>query len=1038
MRNKKLVFFLITLMSMIFARAQQTTISGTVKADGDPLPGANVIVKGTNNGTTTDFNGKYSIKVDNTDVTLEFSYIGFNSLEIRVNGRFQIDVELEESLSKLDEIVLVGYDTQRKGDLTGAVNSLTNEDIIRTPVISIEKALGGQTPGVFIANRSGDAAAPITVRIRGLGTTGNNQPLFVVDGVPLVQTSNQTVNSSSVTESNPLAAFNPNDIESVSVLKDASAAAIYGSRGANGVILIKTKRGSRGSKTKFTYDAYTSISKRRKAFDVLNTQQYVDIQQEIGNPQFDFEEFRDAPTYDWQDALFRTGYTQNHNLNVTGGGDNSNFSMSLGYLDQKGIALSQGFERVSLTANSDFSIGKFFSFGESISIGFTDRLVASEPGDDSSISAALNAPFAPIFDPDGPFGYSRMDSETVGDLANGINEPIQVAGLNDLRLNETRVKTRRILANVYGSINFSPNLVYTINGGVDFSVGKGSFFQDTYDFGNNDANVIRNNLLVQERPTELTTNISNTLKYSNTFGKHDLSVLLGHEETTFEYDKLRGQGNDLSQPQNIRLVNVSSSSTVGQEADHWALRGYLGRVNYSFDSRYLLTFNVRRDESSRFSKNNRADYFPSVAAGWNITDESFMENSSLFDRLKLRASWGQVGNQFTGNNFAFLPVISFIPAFPVGTNQEVVAAPTSIVFANNDLRWETSEQTNFGIDMTLFNNKLDFTAEYYTKLTKDILVQVPLPAVVGITNPVDVNLGEVSNKGFEFSLNYNDTIGDFSYGISANLSTLKNNVESLDGNSILANAVQLTTSRTIEGQPIGQFFGYKTDGIYQTSEELAGAPDDQIAFNQDGRAPGDIRFVDLNGDGVINEDDRTGIGSPIPTHFYGVTLTAAYKGFDFSIFLQGVGGNSIFNASRARLENLSSVTNKSTSVLNRWTGPGTSNSIPRIDLTSANNNFRFSNRWIESGAYTRIRNIQFGYNFDSDLLARITNNNVSGFRIYAAVQNLAVFTKYKGLDPEVTRAHSFQKGENSLATGIDDGFAIPQPTTFQVGTRISF
>ncbi|WP_025741578.1 SusC/RagA family TonB-linked outer membrane protein [Aquimarina pacifica] len=1018
--------------------AQETIISGKVtETDGLPMPGATILVKGTNQGVTSDFDGKYSISAGPDATTLIFSYLGFTTKEVAIDNRTTINIQLTEDTATLEQVVVVGYGTQRKKDLTGAVASIGEKELQKSPIVSLDQSLGGNVSGVFIANRGGDAASPINVRIRGVGTTGNNQPLFVVDGIPLVQTSNQTVNTSSATESNPLASMNPADIESISVLKDASAGAIYGSRASNGVIIITTKRGKQGQKTQFNYDTYTTFAQRRKFYDVLNTEQYLDFMDELGNVNFNLSQFRGAPTYDWQDAITQTGITQSHNLNINGGSEKSNFSISGGYLDQKGITLAQNFERYSFSANSDIKVGKLFKFGESISVGFTDRLVASEPGGSTTLRSALNQPFAPIFDPNGPNGYAVMNADTVGDLANGSDEPVQIVGLNDLELNETRIKTRRIIGSVYGQVELLKNLVFKTSGGIDYSTGDGEFFQNVYEFGANDANRTDISLLVKERPIELTTNLANTLTYNTTIDKHNLSLLLGHEETLFKYTKLRSQGNDLINT-DVRIVNASASATSGEEADQWALRGFLGRLNYSYDDKYLLTFNIRRDETTRFSPENRADYFPSVAVGWNIANESFMDNNSLFNQLKLRGSWGVVGNQFTGANFAYLNQVVFIPGYVLGSNQDVITAPTSIVFANEDLKWEESVQSNVGLDVGLFNNKLSFTAEYYHKLTKDILVSVPLPATTGFTFPTDVNLGEVSNQGIELSFNYQDKIGDFSYNISGNFSTLKNKVESLDGNSLFADAVATTTSRTIEGEPIGQFFGYVTDGIYQNEAELAGAAPDDLAFNSDARAPGDIRFVDINNDGVINEDDRTGIGSPIPTHYYGLTIGGSYKRFDFSIFVQGVGGNDIYNYTRQQLENLNALTNKSTTILNRWSGEGTSSTIPRVDLNNANNNDRFSDRWIENGSYARLKNIQIGYTLNPDWLKKNTKDIISNIRVYVAGQNLAVITGYSGLDPEVTRAQSFIKGENALATGIDDGYATPQPITFQFGTRITF
>lgn len=1016
---------------------EKVVITGLITARNSLLPGVNVLEKGTKNGTTTNFDGYYTITVS-PSATLLFSHVGFHPQQTSVSGKKIINIGLTEDSAHLEEVVVVGFGTQNKKDVTGAIETITSDEITKTPIVSLDQSLGGRTSGVFIASRGGDAAAPINVRIRGVGTIGNNQPLFVVDGVPLVQTTHQTVNTSSATESNPLASLNPNDIESISVLKDASAGAIYGARASNGVVIITTKRGELGQKASFTYDGYTTFAKRKKFYDVLDTKAYLDFQDELGRANFNFSEFRGSPTYDWQDAIARTGITQSHNIGVSGGSENANYSISGGYLNQEGITLAQNFERYSFKANTDINVGQRFKFGESVSVGFTDRLVASEPGGNTTLRAALNQPFAPIFDASSPGGYAIMDASTVGDLANGSDEPIQIVGINDLNNNETSIKTRRLLGNLYGEVELMDAVRFRSNFGIDYVSGVGQFFQNNYSFGENGGNTIANTILVKERPIELTTNFSNTLTYSKDFGFHKLSLLLGHEETLFKYTKLRAQGTDLIN-NTVKFVNFSGSNTAGEEADIWTTLGFLSRINYAYDNRYLLTINMRSDSSSRFSPDNRTDYFPSVAFGWHITNEDFMTEQYLFNQVKLRASWGIVGNQFTGRNFPFLSQISFVPAYPLGVNQNVIIAPTSIVFANEELKWEKSIQTNVGVDVTLLNNKLDFTAAYYTNRTKDMLVQVPLPAVSGFSFRTDVNLGEVTNKGLELSMSYKGKIGEhFNYTISGNFSTLKNNVETLGNNEIIANAVQTTTSRTIKGQPIGQFFGYATDGLYQNANELVDAPRDDVAFDSENRAPGDVRFVDVNKDGIINEEDRTGIGSPIPTHFYGLTIDASYKGFDVSLFFQGVGGNDIYNYTRQQLENLNTITNKSSSIKARWTGPGTSNTIPRVDIDNANNNDRFSDRWIENGSYARLKNVQLGYTLNTQWLKRISNNLVSNIRLYIAGQNLALITGYKGLDPEVTRAQSFIEGDNALATGIDDGYATPQPITMQFGTRITF
>ncbi|MBO0590177.1 TonB-dependent receptor [Cellulophaga sp. E16_2] len=1034
MGNKYLITILFSVIFVLTGFAQQT-VSGLVTSDGAPLPGVNVVVKGTTNGVSTDFDGVYTLNLNDSDKILIFSSLGYATKEVAIDGRKKIDVSLEENSESLQEVVVVGFGTQRKKDLTGAVETLSSDDITKAPNTSLDQALGGQVAGVFIANRGGDAAAPINVRIRGVGTTGNNQPLFVVDGIPLVQTSNQTVNTGSNTESNPLATMNPNDIESINVLKDASAAAIYGARAANGVVIITTKRGKRGT-VGITYDVYTTTSSNRKMYSVLNTEQYIDYQDEIQNvlgADHDFSQFRGDPTYDWQDAVFRTGSTVSHNISASGGSENVNYSVSAGYLDQSGTQLSQNFERYTFSANTDINVGKHFKIGQSFTFGSANRLVQSEPGAAAAFLGATNVPFFAIYDANGD--YNLANYETVGDASWNSGDR-QLIGLNDLANNETRIKTNRLLGSVYGEVNLAKGLKYKFTAGLDYQVGEGQWYQNNYDFGDGESNSIGNNALTKERPIEKTVNISNILTYDTTFGKNTFSFLLGHEETRFLFTKLRGSATALINP-SVLFVNTGANSAANEEADEWAIRGYLGRINYNFDGKYLATVNLRRDETSRFSKDNRTDYFPSFALGWRLSQEKFMEDIEAINDLKFRASWGQAGNQFTGANNAYVSQLGLTSAYVLGSDQTVIIAPASIVLANPNLKWEKSNQTNLGLDATFFKNTLDFSVDYFEKNTKDILVAVPFPSVTGFALSTDVNLGEIKNSGFEFSVNYNNSITkDFSYGINANFSTLKNEVVDLGGVTLLAGAFGSQISRTTEGESLAHFFGYKTDGLYQTDAEAAAALPDDEAF--EAPSAGDIRFVDVNGDGVITPEDKTNIGGSVPTYYYGLNLSAKYKNFDFSIFFQGVGGNNLYNQARQELESLDGYSNQSTTTLNRWTGEGTSNSFPRLDPEGSNNNNRFSDRWIESGAYTRLKNIQIGYNFDQDKLENIFNGFISNIRLYAGAQNLAVFTKYSGLDPEVTRAFSFQKGENNLSSGVDDGYAPPQPVSIQFGARIAF
>jgi len=1021
--NCNLFLSLLSLLFFLgFVQAQAQTVSGKVtdEATGEGIPGVNILIKNTTSGTISDIDGNYSLEAS-ADAVLVFSFVGYQTSEINVGGRQAINLLLAADLTQLEQVVVVGYGTQRKVDLTGAVGSITAEQITARPIIRPDQALAGRIAGVSIINRAGDPAAPINVRIRGVGTIGNNQPLWVIDGVPIVQTTNITVNTSSTTDSNPLAGINPNDIESIDVLKDASAAAIYGSRAANGVIIVTTKRGKQGKAT-VSYDGYAGVAKVDQRLSVLNKDQYIAIQGQLGR---DLTQFQSLPEVDWQDQVFRSAAVQSHNISVSGGNENANFFMSAGYQSNEGIERGQDFQRYSVKVNSDIKAGSRFKFGESILISYTDRLTQSEGVGDccaAAFNATKNAPYFQVFDPNGPLGYNLENPSTRGD---GFGQNIRMR--TDPRIHLTTIENTKILGNIYGEFEIIEGLKFRMSAGIDYNVGDANITQFETTF---DGISVRQSLGINSRPTELTTNWTNTLTYTRSFGDHNLTALIGYEETNYEFDKLRLQGRNLF---NINFPSTGTGVAVANEADLWALKGILGRVNWSYQGKYLATVNIRRDATSRFAENNRDDIFPSISAGWRISEEGFFPESGIFDDVKIRAGWGQAGNQFTGVNFAFLSALQSTIFYIVGDGQVVSRGPAPINFANEALKWETSTQWDIGFDASLYTGKLDVTFDYYNKESSDVLIGLPLPYVSGYFLPADANVGTIKNTGIELSAGYRNSAGDFTYGISANITTVNNEVLDLgEVNGIVSGISGGQTHRTIVGESVGHFYGYKTDGLYQTQEEVNAAIPDAFSSALE---PGDIRFVDINGDGVVNANDRTILGSPIPGFFYGFQFDVGYKGFDLALFFQGMGDRQVYNQGRRGLEALSGNANFSSSVLNRWTGAGTSNSMPRLTESDPNGNQRYSDRWIEEGSFMRIKNLQFGYSLPASILDRM--DFISRVRAYIGIQNLATFTNYSGFDPEVGRAQSFQKGEFPLATGQDGG-ASPQPTVWQFGWQITF
>ncbi|RDC62046.1 SusC/RagA family TonB-linked outer membrane protein [Adhaeribacter pallidiroseus] len=1023
---KIVLCFLFTLTSPLLF-AQERSVSGKVTDSdkGDGLPGVSVLLKGTSTGTSTDVNGNFTLPITGNNARLVISYVGYASQEIPVTNQTNLTIALKPDIKALEEVVVVGFGTQKKGDLTGAVGGIRGDDIGITskPVSSPDQILAGRASGVSIANRSGDPGAPINVRIRGIGSPGVNQPLWVIDGVPIVQTENMTVNTGSNTESNPLAGINPSDIESIDVLKDASAAAIYGARAANGVIIVTTKRGKDG-KASFTYDGYVGKGSTQKRLDVLNVEQYIDLQQELGR---DFSQFRGQPFVDWQDAVFRTSTIINHNIAVSGGSPTANYFVGAGYYDQDGIEPAQGFTRYSIKANSDVSVGKKLKFGESLLLSSVNRLTQSESGSFAGIGAADNAPYFKIYDPNGPLGYNPENTTTLGEGGDASNILLRA----DTRANSTRIITRKVLASIYGEWEIIAGLKYRITGGVDYNVGSGDFFQEAIAF---DGITPRSSLLVQERPIELTTNLSHTLTYNKVFGDHSLTVLVGEEETNFRFDKVRLQGNSLFNSK-IQFASTGSTVAAANEADQWALRGFLGRVNYSYKGKYLFTANVRNDNTSRFAKGNRSQTFPSFSAGWRISEESFFPKGNVFDDLKIRGSWGQSGNQFTGANFAFLSTLKTTIFYPIGTGQVPMRGLAPVNFTNENLRWETSNQLDIGTDISLLRSRIEITADYYRKITKDVLIGLPIPFTSGYFLAADANVGEILNRGIELAVNYRNRIGEVSYSLGGNITTVHNEVLDL-GNitEIITGVSGASTHRTTVGEPLGYLYGYKTDGIYQTQAEVDAALPD--AFSSD-RAPGDIRFVDVNKDGRVDALDRTKIGNPNPRYFYGINGSASYKGFDLTLLLQGVGGIEVYNEARVGMESMTGANNSTTRVLDRWTEAGSSNTMPRAVANDPNGNGRYSDRWIENASFMRIKNLQIGYALPTTKLQGWTKEFVSKARIYVAAQNLYTFTKYLGFDPEVTRGFSFQKGDIVLANGQDPGNS-PQPRIYQLGVQVTF
>ena len=1023
MKTYRKLYTFLTVAGILFSGllyGQERTITGQVTDNQSPLPGATVAVKEyLEIGTSTDLDGNFQLSVPGGTTTLIVSYIGYVTQEINLTANDNYVIVLQEDAAQLDEIVVVGYGVQKKSDLTGSISQIKLDDKTPGAFTTVDQLIAGKTSGIQVINTDGEPGASTNIRIRGTGTIGDNQPLWVVDGFPYV--------------GNPSALLNLNDIESIDVLKGTSAAAIYGARASNGVVIVTTRRGQEG-KLQVTYNGYYGLQQNPNTYDMLSVNDYIDLQAAMGN---DFSTFRDAPFVDHQEeGLSDMASIQSHDFGVSGGTAKSNYALTANYFRQESSARPGEFERYTLRLNADFNIGKWLKIGESLQIGrnssFTPRYgngqVAHWP------LVARSAPFFQLFDENGILGYNEVNTITAGQA---VATTENIAALGDSRISGFEGSVFNIVGNIYGEITLFKDLKYRLSGGITQLNGNGSSYRTGIidgrlgpSGGDNDSGFSRN------LSRSFTTNLTQTLSYNNTFGKHAVSLLAGYEETTFEFEQVLAAATGLPFP-DLRTTGGADSIDPSRESfDQWVIRGWLGRLTYNFDGRYLLTANVRNDESSRFAPGFRSQTFPSFSVGWNVANESFFPATNIISSLKLRGGWGQSGNQFTGNNFAYVASLNLFSSVIIGEDQRAVNTPVPIGLTSSTLTWEVVNQTDFGIDASLFDDRLNFTIEYFNRRTEDILLSVQPPGTSGSGfQEVLINAGEVSNKGFEVLLDYNFTVDQVNFSVGGNLTTLKNNVEALENDDaviIRAASDQLVdTHISREGDPIGSFYGWVTDGIFQNREEI------RSHATQIGAEPGDIRFKDINNDGVINGEDRTVLGKSIPGYYYGFNIDANYKNIDFKAVFLGVGDVQLLNGGRYELERMRNTSNQSVSTLQRWTVENQSNTFPRATATDPNGNARTSDRWIEDGDYFRLRNLQVGYTIPQKHLNNLFNGVVTNLRFYIAGQNLFTITDYSGLDPEITVGSTFNSdlaSDAPIVNGNDSG-RTPAPRVFQIGIQ---
>lgn len=1034
--SSRYVLALLLLLFNLALFAQELQVSGTIRAAEDQtlMIGVNIQQKGTSNGTTSDVDGTFTITVP-ADATLIFSYVGYDNQEIPVNGQTTINVVLQANSEVLQDVVVTGYRKEIKSNVASSISSIKSKDIEKLAVTSLDQALQGQVPGLQVTQATGAPGDDIAVRIRGVSTIGNSAPLFIIDGVPTTG----SINS-----------FSTNDIESIEVLKDGAAAAIYGSRAANGVIVITTKKGKAG-KPRFTFDAYTGLQEANRLPELLNASEFLTIRNEaITNsnelrdprrqlPMYDTAILDTLPDVNWLDQVFRVAPISRYSLSATGGSENGSYYLMGEYFTQDGVFKGQGFDRYQVRFNGEMG-GKRLKVGNNISFSLTDRKVIGSSGDGAGPGnelsgiryALIAAPIFPIRRPDGEYYKTSAELGEPTIFGDGNANPLAFIDATDWT-----IKKYRFFGNVFAELTILEGLKIRTNLGGDF------LFQDEKLFKERLSPAIYDpTSLTESRVIDRNLVWNNLLDFERAFGnnkQHNISVLLGMEAIQNQTNYLGASANNFFRTdRNFRYLNtnvaedISNVGISGIETE-WSLYSYFARIGYTFGNRYVLNAAVRRDGSSRFGKSNRYGNFPSVAVGWNISNEPFFKNKDFISHLKLRASWGQLGNQEIG----LYPYSSLVEigrrTYSFGN--QIVTGSRIIETGNQNVRWETTEQLDFGLEFSLFKDQITFTADYYQKKTKDILVRVPVPQSGGAVNAPYVNAGAVENTGFDFALSYRKNIRDLQFSLSANLSTVHNEVVSLSESEPILGGFGLSDgpiTKTEPGYPIGSFFLYKAEGLFQSQGEIDASP-----FQTADTRPGDVKFADINGDNIIDDKDRSHVGSPFPDFIYGLTLNLNYKNFDFSVLGQGIQGNDVyFLYGNFAYEVQSRGFNSYQDILNRWTSDNTNTDIPRVSLDDRNGNRRLSTRFLEDGSYFRIRNITLGYNFKS----LIKTEAIAGLRLYVTVQNAFTFTKYSGLDPEIQANTNDTRGFNvssDLAVGIDWG-TVPAPRTFITGVRMDF
>lgn len=1010
-------------------KQEKRKVTGVVLDESNlPIPGASVFVAGTSVETTTDFEGKFTLDVPENTTTLSVSFVGFETKEVNIENKTEIRVMLSEAPSQLDEVLVVGYGTEQRRNVTASISTVKMKDIVSQPKANVVEMLEGRLPGVQIMSDNSPGGGS-SIRVRGFSTINNNDPLVIIDGVPA---------------SNGLNGINPSDIETLQVLKDAASSSIYGSRAANGVVVITTKKGGKNGKTEIQFDGYSGIQSAFNLPDMLNAQQYGDLLWQASkndgkipasgiygnNP-----DSATIPAYlntastipsddvQWINEIMQPAAVHSYNLSMSKGDKKGQHSFSLGYFNQEGIIRYTGFERYSARFNSSYNVNDFFTIGENFTASYAEQLAANTNVSLGSIVYdALQFPsIVPIYDINGNFA-----GNPINDIANPLG--------NLTRAKDNKQKRIQALGNVFASVKVS-DFTFKTSLGLDYQSYNYRGFSPVY-----------NEILTQNVKNSLTTSnsfnyqltLSNTLNYVKKIGAHNVDILLGQEAIKYYYEGFgASRQNFLYEDLNFRYLSYGTENQLNTgTAEEWALNSYFARANYNFNQKYLISATVRRDGTSKLANNNWGT-FPAVSAGWRVDKEDFFDFGNNFSSFLLRASWGQTGNQQ-------LPSYSTIDSYSNNNNYSdyaisggqtaVATGLTQTRVANANLSWETTTQQTIGVDLGFFNDKLKVTAEYYNKETNDILVYNVVPLTYGGTNDGQwINDGQMKNSGFELDLNFSDKKNDFSYDLALNVTRYKNELTGLNSVAYLGipssslHSINFgqEVSRSAVGQPIGSFYGYVADGLFRSQQEVT-----DYGMQPNAQA-GDIKFKDVNGDGLVDSKDRTFIGSPHPDLMLGFNINLKYKQFDLGMFFNGSFGNDLYNLTKYKTGFYNqSAYNKNAALLGAWTIDNPNSDIPRLSLDDRNNNIRPSSYYVEDGSYFKLNNLQLGYTFAPEVLEGMK------LRIYTQASNVFTITNYSGMTPQIG-LQSYSSSNRNLDIGVDRGI-YPPSRTFTFGCNLNF